>query len=96
MALLSENDLDDIARTQRVHGDSNLRRMVANLQPARRRQHQDRQPVFGQVLLIAQALIGRDQRIERLFCRRLTRKFRSGAGVPWSRRILMPCRYGWT
>jgi hypothetical protein len=58
-----ETQLHDIARTERVDRGDNFRLMSANLRPARRGQHQNRQPLSGKILLVAQVLVSSNEEI---------------------------------
>jgi hypothetical protein len=59
-----ETQLHDIARTERVDRRDNFRLMSANLRPARRGQHQNSQPLSGNVLLVAEVLVSSNEGFE--------------------------------
>jgi hypothetical protein len=61
---LREVQLNDIAGTERVDSINNLRLVSPNLRPARRGQHQNREPSSGKVPLVAQVLVGSNEGFE--------------------------------
>jgi len=66
---LREVQLNDIAGTKRVDSGDNFRLVNPNLRPARRGQHQNRQPPSSKVPLIAQVFVGSNKGFEISFSR---------------------------
>src|SRR3989338_4256380 len=64
MLPLREIQLHHIAGTERADSGDNFRLVSPNLRPARRGQHQNRQPLSGKVLLVAQVLVSSNEGFE--------------------------------
>src|SRR5206468_7771608 len=58
---------DEVARAERIYRGGDFRKVKLNHRPTRRRQDQNREASASQVLLVAQVLIGGDERVESRF-----------------------------
>jgi hypothetical protein len=69
-SMLSPRQLPKFTRRHRQGPADDCFRMFAEPRPARRREHEDRKPAVGQVLLMTEVAICRDEHVEVVFCRR--------------------------
>ena len=86
----SELQFPILSALHRLHGGCYLREMLADLHPVGRGQHKNRQVPSGEILLIAQVLVGGDKHIELSFRRRSRSPF-SSVAQPISKAVATWC-----